>query len=745
MSVAASPIATAARSAGRFPWFVGPWADVVIGCGAWSLPLIAIVAFLNRADALAVLFAFYALSTVCNYPHYFATIHRAYGTASDFRKYRFFTIYLTALLLLTAVLAHRAEWVLPLLFTIYVTWSPWHYSAQNFGIGMMFARRGGLQPQRLERNLYYTAFAASFAIVFFSTHGGIPTERYLLSLHIPMPIATAARIAFFVLFAVAGTGALWLFARRGGWRAAMLPGLLLGTQFLWFVLPTLVQVILALPVSPEYYSAGVLAFMHCSQYLWVTSYYAKREADAGVRAAWRPFAYFGGLIVGGIALFLPGPWIVSRLFGHDLIHSILIFQALVNIHHFMIDGAIWKLRDGRVAALLLGNGIAGGDPKPTDWIARTVRAAAALWRGGRWVLVPALLGVAAMDLAQYYLTTTRPTPERLALAEKLNPADTRVPLMVARQHLDHANLAAAKEQLRRALSIHADNPDALREYGRLAVDAGQAEEGWRLLQRAAQLTSPDLPSLLNEAMAANAIGDEEQARAKYERLLRLDPAAAPARAGYGDWHFSRKRYREAAEQYSIYLHGIAPLLGKDPRALPEYAGVALRHADCLAKLGDRAAAVRVLEEAYGLTARNPAMARRFAEIAGRLADFAEEAGDRAAAAAYHAEALETLERFPQPTPLSLAYAWYNFATFLERGNAPQDHEHALACLRISEDLLAALPPAEDLRRVRNRALAIAERIGEARARENADSDAAMRRTLLETSRRVATGPALPPP
>ena len=71
------------------------------------------------------------------------------------------------------------------------------------------------------------------------------------------------------------------------------------------------------------------------------------------------------LIAGGIALFIPGPWIVSRLFHFDFTTSFLIFTAIVNIHHFILDGALWKLRDSRIASLLVhpggkASGKAGG-------------------------------------------------------------------------------------------------------------------------------------------------------------------------------------------------------------------------------------------------------------------------------------------------------------------------------------------------------------------------------------------------
>jgi hypothetical protein len=55
------------------------------------------------------------------------------------------------------------------------------------------------------------------------------------------------------------------------------------------------------------YSSGVLAVMHSAQYLWITSYYARREAAGEHGRSWRPWAYFAVLIAGGIALFIPGP------------------------------------------------------------------------------------------------------------------------------------------------------------------------------------------------------------------------------------------------------------------------------------------------------------------------------------------------------------------------------------------------------------------------------------------------------
>ncbi len=79
----------------------------------------------------------------------------------------------------------------------------------------------------------------------------------------------------------------------------------------------------------------------------------EERGTGGGRDDWKMGAYFVTLIAGGIALFIPGPWLVSVLLHYDFSTSFLIFLSLVNIHHFILDGQLWKLRDTRVASLLV--------------------------------------------------------------------------------------------------------------------------------------------------------------------------------------------------------------------------------------------------------------------------------------------------------------------------------------------------------------------------------------------------------
>src|ERR1700691_6755565 len=91
------------NSAARSVWLYGPGLDLVVGCGAWSAPLLLLSYFSMASSIRAWSVAFYALALFVNYPHYMATIYRAYHRAEDIHKYRIFTVYITALLGLTLV------------------------------------------------------------------------------------------------------------------------------------------------------------------------------------------------------------------------------------------------------------------------------------------------------------------------------------------------------------------------------------------------------------------------------------------------------------------------------------------------------------------------------------------------------------------------------------------------------------------------------------------------------------------
>ena len=317
-----------------------------------------------------------------------------------------------------------------------------------FGLLMMFLRRSRTRVTAAERRMLRLSFIASYMMLMVSFHTEPSADPLILSLGLPWKVAAPAGLALSAAFATLGIIACARLLRAGDWRAMAAPLTLVFSQFLWFVLPTLLEIFHGLRIPQTRYSSGVLAVLHSTQYLWITSYYARREANASGEKSWRMSAYFATLVAGGIALFVPGPWLVSYIFRYDFTVSFLIFTALVNIHHFILDGAIWKLRDTRLANLLINGGgraaTAAGETgsaviAATRWLAGKSSSA----HGFRVALAIVLLAWGALDQVHYVFVTDERNLSALLRAATLNPYDSSLQLRIARGQL-HAEMNARR-------------------------------------------------------------------------------------------------------------------------------------------------------------------------------------------------------------------------------------------------------------------------------------------------------------
>jgi len=548
------------------PWLFSPAIDLLVGCGAWSLPLLALTFYFQRDYSESVGLTFYLLALFCNQPHYMATIYRAYHTAADFNKYRFFTVYVTVFALLTAVVAHLVPGLFPWLVTLYLSWSPWHYTGQNFGIAQMMTRRAGLAneaegkpaltPDPVARQLLYFSYVASFAVWLLTLHSvRAATDPYFLSLQLPERLTTPLEILGTLTFFGCAGAAFARLARQLPFRA-LVPALLLTcTQMLWFVVPVLLVRFSSLALPASYFSAGALAFMHCAQYLWITGYYAEREN--GPDAPPFSFAhYYLVLIVGGIALFIPGPWLASRLLGHDFVESFLIFTALVNLHHFILDGAIWKLRDGRIARLLLGRNAPEQEAIPTPrltchlgWLFGSTQPA----RVTRGALAVALLALAALDQWQYFSTSHVADSAALARAAAVNPYDSRPAFRRAQIALAGGDFKTARRELESILAFNAHNAPAQYLLGEVLLRSGDGAAALTQYDRLYALYPNDLGVALNLGLIATIRHQSDLAIASYERAVRLAPDNISAHAGLADNLVQSGHADQAIEEYETVL------------------------------------------------------------------------------------------------------------------------------------------------------------------------------------------------
>src|SRR5271154_3583829 len=249
-------ITIAPPSRPQSPWIYRPWIDLTVGCGAWSAPLLLAGFYFANSYGRGWSVAFYFLALLSNYPHFMATVYRAYHSRGEFEKYRIFTVHTALLLALAGVAAHLWYAVLPWIFTLYICWSPWHYTGQNFGLLMMFARRAGVSPTETERRALRLSFIASYILLMLSFHTGASGDALILSLGLAAKFTLPARAVLALFFLGASGWALVSLARRSSFRTILPVLTLTVTQFLWFLLPAAIELIGGHEIPQAGYSSG---------------------------------------------------------------------------------------------------------------------------------------------------------------------------------------------------------------------------------------------------------------------------------------------------------------------------------------------------------------------------------------------------------------------------------------------------------------------------------------------------------
>jgi hypothetical protein len=346
-------------------WLYGPGPDLLLGCGLLYVGICLVFVVdggsIFREMPVAIPGAVLALVSA---PHYGATLLRVYDRRADRRGYFAFSVVATAALLVVFGYALVDRWTGSIFATIYLTWAAWHYTGQNYGIAAMFLRRRGVELDPLSRRILHASFTLSFLLVFLGMHGqsaAAVDPRVEISL-IPLAIPKAFNdIAIpLVLLAYFGTTIAWIaiLSRRCQRISDLLPTLLIsGIQSLWWTIP----------YSVLYFERGTglipldwqwrndffvwVAAGHAAQYLWITSYYARASGkwDGQTR-------YYGRVLLAGSAVWaLPALAFAPGRADFDWNFALLL-AAAVNIHHFILDGAIWKLRQSKVARVLISDG-----------------------------------------------------------------------------------------------------------------------------------------------------------------------------------------------------------------------------------------------------------------------------------------------------------------------------------------------------------------------------------------------------
>lgn len=316
--------------------FAGPVFDYLIIGGGLSLVATAIVWQMPSLRAIDPMIVPYT-ALLANSAHFASSTVRLYLKPGAFETWPRLTMVfpLLALVLLSACMFFPASLGLQLQ-SLYLTWSPFHYAAQAYGLAVMYSYRSGcllsLSDKRFLRWVSLIPFFYNFT---FGGHIGLHWLVPASWLRLPA-VEVAMQGLYVALPVLAFVMPLLLFAKI--WRGKSQPMplislLVIVSNGVWF---------LVLEPMAAFVWATIF---HSLQYLAIVVIFHVKDRMAVPGNTRSPFShglsFYALSVVLAYALFqcLPMGYMWA---GFGAVESWLLVLAAINVHHFVVDGFIWR-------------------------------------------------------------------------------------------------------------------------------------------------------------------------------------------------------------------------------------------------------------------------------------------------------------------------------------------------------------------------------------------------------------------
>jgi len=325
--------------------FVHPLFDYAIIGGGLSIPIALALWWGGAALQASWLPVIAYLAVFLNAAHFAASSIRLYSKkgAAENNPWLAYAFPLLFILVVTVSIA-LSKYLGRHLIALYLTWSPYHYAAQTFGLCLIYLYRSGQTVSPQERKWLKLFCLAPFLWAFLAgrRYGAglgwfvtIPQWDALPTLE----AITSVIETILVVVSLAGPiVCVWWGKRRWGSRGPWIVPLLVFSNGLWWI-------------GLQYINAFVwVTSFHALQYLGIVVLFHVRERVdwrvAKPRAIWEGFKFYGISVGLGYLLFRCWPYFYESVgFGYS--ESVLMIIAVINIHHFVVDAYIWRLRNDR--------------------------------------------------------------------------------------------------------------------------------------------------------------------------------------------------------------------------------------------------------------------------------------------------------------------------------------------------------------------------------------------------------------
>jgi hypothetical protein len=323
--------------------FVGvPFDYLVIGGGLSLLALGGLKLFPGSPAWALVEDKMWTLVLLANSAHFAGSTVRLYTRRDAFQDLPLVTQVLPLAMIAALGLGLASAGAGALLVNVYLLWSPYHYASQTYGLSVMYACRSGHVPALVERRWLRLACLLPFVHALLGELGDFLLPAPLASSLILHTVRAQAQ-ALLVPVTLLGSLAALLFMSRREQPVPAIVGVLLLSNAVWLIFAGYQGV----------FAVSLVTVFHGLQYLAILGVFHVRERlDETGGAWWRHAAAFYAIcLVLGYLLFQVWP-VGLAFFGASYAESAILAAAVINIHHFLVDGFIWKLRNDRNYAVV---------------------------------------------------------------------------------------------------------------------------------------------------------------------------------------------------------------------------------------------------------------------------------------------------------------------------------------------------------------------------------------------------------
>lgn len=348
------------------PWFINCPIDLLFCCGGLLWIVVAFTSYHLHSASWALNLQYKAASLLTlagtyfiTFPHHAATWVRIYCHRDAIKKYRGCAILLPiAILPLFMIAAIRPD-VIPWYVRISAIWNVQHWVAQSYGISCVYMMRAKIELSSKDKSVLRVMCYLLWALVAVRILA-FPQMQQLDYVGITIaPVCLippeAARILEQFLLNSIGAVVLYLLLRCCTLKR-MPP---LAVLALWAT--TLRITTFPFSSFAFIWSYG-LPFFHSLQYLVISSSFYLKEREAMpatisstrrqpfIATCWQTFklpnvrAYYVFLIIISAMIYTLLPILVAQC-GMPMTNATALVLLLLNLHHILTDGIIWRLRD----------------------------------------------------------------------------------------------------------------------------------------------------------------------------------------------------------------------------------------------------------------------------------------------------------------------------------------------------------------------------------------------------------------